>query len=157
MALWQAMPPSLLLQALLVPGGAFSAEYEYFGEGRKKRVFFVVNRAPTADARIFILTATTQIKKREAHHGSRAKDVLVYLSPDHCPGIIKPSVIDCDSLLIRRTRHDFDADAARKAYEPLGQLSSEIMSRICACVAAAKTLSAVEKRVIIGSEPDGFA
>jgi len=150
--LGEVFPPELLLQAVLVRGGAFRADYEFWNEGLKERYFFVGNHEPHNDEKVLLFTSTTQIDKRQRHHRERAKLVLVEISKTDYPEIEQDSVIDCDCAIVRRARNDFEAQAKRREYRPLTPLPESIMAKICDAVRAAKTLSPVEKRTILGPD-----
>lgn len=125
------------------------------GEGIKDRYFFVANHSPATDDTIILLTTSTQVEKRRARHGARASLVLVTLEPSEYAELATTSVIDCDCALIKRPRDKFETQALAREYKPLPRLPDPVIGRIRAAVAGARTLSAVEKRLVLGPEPDG--
>lgn len=145
------MPPEWVLKAILKQGGAFKASHEFRDEGQKERYFFVANRSPASDELIVLLTPTTQIDKRRRHHRERADLVLVAVGPSDYVDIARPSVIDCESP-IRWPRATFEAQALAGKYKPLPALPTAIFVRILAAISESRTLSLMEKRLIL--EPD---
>jgi hypothetical protein len=145
---------SLLRRTLLVRGGAFHARYECLDEGAKERFFVVANINPANDDRIILFTATTKIAKRRAHHGQRADRVLVQLDPNEYDGVTEACVLDCESP-VKRARGAFLRDVDERKYEPAATVPGSIMNRIAAAVRASRTLSAAEKRLIIGDLEPG--
>jgi hypothetical protein len=161
MKLFEAASASnLLRQTLLARGGAFYATYECSDEGEKVRFFVVANINPANDEKIILFTATTQIRKRRAHHGKRADLVLVPLDPKSYNGVTQLCVLDCESP-IKRKKEVFLKDVDDRKYTPAGSVPEPIMKQIVAAVRAARTLSAIEKSLVIGeseprtSEPSG--
>lgn len=155
MTLISVFPPGLVLQTILVRGGAFKARYEYSDEGERMRFFFVANSDPVSSETIFLLTATTQTDKRLKKHGARAKLVVVDLPKMDYPSIDVDSVIDCDCKIIRRPREIFELHSRSQKYHPLPRLLGTILSWVHSAIASARTLSANDKRLILGPEPDG--
>lgn len=151
--LFDIFPTSLLLSSVLVPGGAFRAEYECLDEGLKLRFFFVINKRPETDEPIIMLTSTTKIEERRRHHGRRADQVLVPISPDEYPSLDRPSVLDCESP-VKRKRAVFLAGVQNREYLPLPPLPERILERIRAGVSAARGISPIHKRLVLGSERD---
>jgi hypothetical protein len=157
MKLFEAAGASkLLLQTILVRGGAFKARYECFDEGEKERIFVVANLKPTGDDKIMLFTATTQIHKRRKHHRARADLVLVPLDPLTYDGVTEKCVLDCESP-VRRKRTDFLKDVEGHVYTPLTTVPESIMAKIVAAVRETRTLSPAEKRLILGDQSDGSA
>lgn len=152
MKLFEKFPPDLLLRSLLQRGAGFKAEYECLNEGPKPRFFFVANLSPETDDKLILFTSTTQEEKRRAHHGSRADEVLVVLEPSTYPDISQRCVIDCESP-VKRTRSVFEQQATSRLYTPVARLPEEYQEAISAAVRNARTLSAAEKRLVLG-EPD---
>jgi hypothetical protein len=153
MTLASVVPPALILKAILVRGGAFKATYQFSTEGLKERYFFVINRRPDADDKVVLLTASTQEEKRRQCHGARADVILVTVEPAEYSELRQRSVIDCESL-IKRPRKDFEAQALARAYKPLPVLPESVIGRIVCAIAASRTLSTAEKRLIL--EPDAL-
>lgn len=149
MKLSEVAPSKLILQTILVRGGAFLADYEFDGKGVKSRYFVVANHNPANDETIILFTATTQIDKRRAHRKDRADVILVPLDPVTYDGVKAPCVLDCESA-IRRKRADFVKHVEERKYMPLTTLPEIIMARVVAAVREARTLSPAEKRLILG-------
>jgi hypothetical protein len=143
----------LLLQTILVRGGAFLADYQFLDEGIKSRFFVVANLNPAADGKIILFSATTQIVSRRKHHGSRADVVLVPLEPTTYDGVLVPCVLDCESP-IKRKRADFVKGVVDRDYKPLTTVPQTVMAKIVAAVRESRTLSAAEKRLILGEPTD---
>jgi hypothetical protein len=155
MRLFEAPSASkLVLQTLLVRGGAFRARCEFLSEGPKERIFVVANLKPAEDATIILFSATTQIAKRRAHHKGRAALVLVPLDPADYSGVTEPCVLDCESP-IKRKISDFVKHVEDRQYTPLTTAPEAIMTKIVLAVRAARSLSAVEKRLVLGDRSDG--
>ena len=152
MKLFEASSASkLVLQALLVRGGAFRAQYEFWGEGLKDRIFIVANQNPSGDGTIILFSATTQIAKRRLHHGDRADLVLVPLDPATYDGVTHPCILDCE-FPVKRKLADFVRHVEDRKYSPLTTAPDSIMDRIVAAVRASRRLSAAEKRLVIGDQ-----
>jgi hypothetical protein len=139
----------LLLQTLLVRGGAFMAKYQCFVEEAKVRFFVVANLNPANDDKIILFTATTQVSKRRKHHKARADLVLVPLDPATYGGVSEKCVLDCESP-IKRKREDFLKDVEDRVYTPVTTVPEDIMAKIAAAVREARTLSVAEKRLVLG-------
>jgi hypothetical protein len=125
------------------------------GEGEKDRFFFVANNDPQNSETIFLVTATTKIESRLKRHGARAGLVVVIVTRADYAELTEDSAVDCDCPIIKRPRAKFEAQARAKEYQPLPRLPEEIISKIHAAIASARTLSANDKRLILGPEPDG--
>jgi hypothetical protein len=155
MKLFEAQSASkLLVQTLLARGGAFWSAYECLDEGEKERFFVVANVRPADDDKVILFTATTQVKKRRAHHGSRADVILVPLDPAIYDGVSSQCVLDCE-FPIRRNRSAFLKDVDDRKYTPTTSMPESIMQRIVAAVRAARTLSTAEKRLVLGDPESG--
>lgn len=86
------LPPDLILQHLLVPGGIFRQEHQYGSEDPKRRYFFILNNDPPRDDELLVVTASTQIRKRLKH---TFRGALVIIEPKEYTPFTEKSVIDC--------------------------------------------------------------
>jgi len=141
----------LVLQTILVRGGAFKAKYECFDEGQKDRFFVVANAKPVSDELLMLFTATTQITKRKKYHRNRADLVLVPLDPDTYDGVTEKCVLDCE-FPIKRKRSDFIKHVDSHLYTPQTIVPDVIMAKIAVAVRQTRRLSLVEKRLVLGAE-----
>ena len=139
----------LVTRTLLAHGGAFRAAYQFLDEGHKERIFIVANAAPASDQKIILFSPTTQIEKREAHHKSRASLVLVPLHPSMWDGVTEPCVLDCEAP-VKRKVEDFLKHCEEHKYKPLTSVPEAIMQKVVAAVGESRTLSAAEKRLVLG-------
>jgi hypothetical protein len=146
------MTPEEILRAIMVPGGAFKARYQYWDEGEKDRYFFVANRRPDVDEKLILFTATTQESKRRAHYRARADLVLVTIEPAEYPSLAVRSVVDFESPPIKRARTVFEQHALDGKYRPLPALPDAIFQRMLGAVAESRGLSVAEKRLILSPD-----
>lgn len=147
MSVWKAFPPDIVFKHIMVPGGAFREKWEFGSEDTKFRYFFIINACPSRDPELVLVTATTQIRKRQRYRAANPH-VLVHIDPTLYSAREGPSVIDCASAIVRPVQN-VRAAIEKHEVQPLPALPSHVLERIRHAVRAAKTLEPRIKRLVL--------
>lgn len=105
---------------------------------------------PKNDDELVIATSTTQIEKR---YKQRFHKVLVRVSPSEYSGLPEESVINCDSAKIV-PRDSLLRWISNNKLTPLAPLPNDVLRRLQAAVKHTSTLTARQKRLVLGDEED---
>jgi len=143
------LPFDLASRHIFVPGGAFRARLE---KGTKYRYYFILNRNPTADNVILLVTATTKITQYRSKYAS---DVLVEMDPSEYKPLEQDSLVNCE---LARAYHRPDLEAklrkalAQKKLEILDPLPEAILRRLCDALSECRNVAPIDKQLALGEE-----
>ena len=144
----EGLPPDVIAQKILVPGGAFRMRHEFHSEGEKNRFFFVLNKDPQSDTVVLLATATSKIKE---HKAKWPPDVLVEISPFKYQELEVLSIINCETARSFQKR-DVRQWITQRKIVPLRPLPKAVLARLRTAIAQCKVLTPVDKQLALKDE-----
>jgi hypothetical protein len=150
MSLWQRMPPHLIESQILISGGAFKMKYQFGSEEPKPRLFFVL-KSPVRDDYLFMVTATTEIRRRKKRF-RHDREALVIITPSEYNALKQTSLFDCGSPIHNVRKAEVIARISKYEVQPLPQLPDHLLERLRNAVSRSKRLTSNQKRLVLGDE-----
>lgn len=150
MNLWQRMPVNLIESQILVAGGAFQMKYRFSdGSEEKCRFFFILKDHANNDQYVFMVTPTTEIKKRIKKFKDD-KIALVMIKHSEYESLPLDSLVDCGSP-IYKPKLDIISKISLYEIKPLPRLPDPILQRLRHAVRNSKRLTSKQKNYVLGN------
>jgi len=144
----EGLPPDVIAQKILVPGGAFRMRHEFHSEGEKNRFFFVLNKNPQIDNVILLVTATSKIKE---HKAKWPPNVLVEIGPFEYQELEVLSIVNCETARAFQKK-DVQRWVSERKIVPLRPLPKAVLARLRTAIAQCKVLAPVDKQLVLKDE-----
>ena len=110
----------------------------------KSRFFFILNRDPSADDSLLVVTCTSQIGDNLRRFG---KDAVEIITPEEYPPLSMPSLITFKSI------HRFAKERlAARVTDWCDPLPETVLKRLQNAVSKSRVVSRRDKRTILGEE-----
>lgn len=98
------IPPNIQIRSTIKPGSVYYFPEETF-RSSDPHYFIVINNDPLTDTIVFLVWASSQIKKVKDRRKTCPPETLVEISPTQYSGFPKHSIIDCNDYREKQIDH----------------------------------------------------